>query len=1072
MWFGTQNGLNRFNGYKFKVFKHNPKESSSLPVNRVKLIYEDSSEILWIGTEGGGLVRFNREKENFTPCRYKNDSDPNPSRDIDIIMTIHEDRNRVLWIGTFGGGLLRFDPERGEWSRFFHKPGIHGTLSNNMIQCFCEDRTGIMWIGTDGGGLNAFDPKTGKFSHFLHQPDIPESLSHNQVDAVIEDGKGNLWVGTWEGLDKFDRKTKKFTHYRHLHEKAESLSHNRIQALFEDSRGTLWIGTGGGGLNRLKSLSEGTFIHYQNHPNDPYSLSHNTVFSIMEDHTGCIWIGTDGGGINRIDPQKQQFVHFFNEPNNPNSLSYNDISSLYEDRKGVLWIGTYDNGLNRYDRNTGRFKSHKHSSMDPGSLSSNDINSIYEDSEGVLWIGTWGGGINRFHRDTGKFFRYKHKPGTHEGPAGNYIFCFSEDRDNNLWIGTWRGGLNLFLREKNEFFYYKNDLRNPKSISSNGVTTIYPDTENEEFLWVGTYKSGLERFNRHTGTFKHYSHDPGNPNSLSHNSVQSLYISPNYSEVIWIGTRDGGLNKFNKKTKKWLSYNEEDGLPNNTIYGILEDSNKNLWLSTTRGLSRFNPETEEFINYDAGDGLQSNEFNQGAFFKNKNGRFYFGGINGFNAFFPEKITKNLHVPPVVLTDFKIFNKDVNLGKSISEIKEIRLSHKDYVFSFEFAALNYTGTAKNRYAYKMEGLDEQWIQLNHKRDITFTRLPPGEYVFKVKGSNNDDIWNEEGVSVKIIITPPFWKTWWFRIFLILILLGLILALYKLRVRQYKIQRKKLEREVAIRTGEIREQKEIIEDKNNQLEISNRELKKSEMNLIELNATKDKFFSIISHDLKNPLTALLGTADLLSGAYDQLSEEKKQKYIRSIDRSASHLYDLLDNLLQWSKSQTGGLQCKPAAIDLSVVIPETLSLYKINARKKKIDLSSKVKKNTVAYADRNMVTTVLRNLISNAIKFTDKGGEVRITANDDGKNEFVEISVIDSGIGISSENAKKLFKIGSHYSTDGTAKEKGTGLGLILCKEFIEINNGTIRFENPISDADDISSGKGSIFKFTLPRLPGM
>jgi signal transduction histidine kinase len=406
---------------------------------------------------------------------------------------------------------------------------------------------------------------------------------------------------------------------------------------------------------------------------------------------------------------------------------------------------------------------------------------------------------------------------------------------------------------------------------------------------------------------------------------------------------------------------------------------------------------------------------------------------------------------------------------ISEIKEITLSYKDHPFSFKFAALNYTATAKNRYAYKMEEMDDDWIELNHKRDITFTSLPPGEYVFRVKGSNNDDIWNEEGVSVKIVITPPFWKTWWFRVFLILILLGLILALYKLRVRQYKIQRKKLEREVAIRTREIREQKEIIEEKNNQLEISNRELKKSEINLIELNATKDKFFSIISHDLKNPLTALLGTADLLSGAYDQLSEEKKQKYIQSIDRSASHLYDLLDNLLQWSKSQTGGIQCKPAAIDLSVIIPETLSLYKINAKKKKINLSSYVEENTFAYADRNMVTTVLRNLISNAIKFTDKGGEVRITANADGTNEFVEISVIDSGIGISSENVKKLFKIGSHYSTDGTAKEKGTGLGLILCKEFIEINNGRIWFENPIPNADDNSSGKGSIFKFTLPRL---
>lgn len=1072
MWFGTQNGLNRYDGYEFREYKHNPKDPASLPGNKVRLVYEDRLKTLWIGTEGGGLCRFNRENENFIRCRYKNDSDPNPGRDINDIMTIYEDKNHVFWIGTFGGGLLRFDPKKGEWIRFVHNPENPGSLSHNMIRAFCKDRTGIMWIGTEGGGLNAFDPKTGTFTHFLHQPDVPDSLSHNFVKAIIEDSKGNLWVGTLGGLDKFNRQTKKFTHYRHQHEKAGSLSHDRIRVLFEDSKGTLWVGTEGGGLNRMKSQSRGIFVHYRPEPNNPHSLNHNIVWSIMEDRVGCIWIGTFGGGINRIDPRMQQFVHFFGDPNDPNSLSSNDIPSLYEDREGILWIGTYDNGLNRYDRSTGKFKSYKYSSVDPKSLSSNEVMAIHEDIYGELWIGTWVGGINRFDRETELFFRYKHKPGTYEGPASNDIFCFCEDQDNKLWIGTWGGGLNLFLREKNEFVYYKNDPQNPESLSDNGVTTIYPDRESEEFLWIGTYISGLERFNRHTGTFKHYSHDSENSNSLSHNSVRSIYISPAHPEIVWAGTFDGGLNKFNKRTGKWYSYTEEDGLPNNTIYGILEDSNKNLWLSTSKGLSRFNPETMKFVNYDESDGLQSNEFNQGAFFKSKSGRFYFGGINGFNAFFPERITRNPHIPPVVLTDFKIFNKDVQLEKSVSEMKEITLSYKDYVFSFEFAALNYTATAKNRYAYKMEGLDNEWIQLNHKRDITFTRLPPGEYTFRVKGSNNDNTWNEEGTSIQIIITPPFWETWWFRVLLILILMGIILGLYKWRVRQYKVQRKKLEREVTIRTREIMKQKEIIEEKNNQLEISNQELKKSEMNLIELNATKDKFFSIISHDLKNPLTALLGTADLLSGAYDQLDEEKKRKYIRSIDRSASHLYDLLDNLLQWSKSQTGALQCKPAAIDLSVIIPETLSLYKINAKKKKIDLSFNVKENTFAYADRNMVTTVLRNLISNAIKFTDKGGEVRITANADGKNEFVEISVIDSGIGISSENAKKLFKIGSHYSTDGTAKEKGTGLGLILCKEFIEINNGSIWFENPVSDADDIRSGKGSIFKFTLPGPPEM
>jgi two-component system sensor histidine kinase ChiS len=1064
MWFGTQNGINRFDGYVFKEYKNNPKNSSTLPANIVTYIYGDRSGNLWIGTEGGGLSRFNRGKENFIRYRYQNDLDPNPGLDIDNITTIYEDREGIFYIGTWGG-LLRFDPQKQEWTRFIHDPGKPGTLGSNKIRSFCEDHTGTMWIGTDDGGLNTFDPKTGEFSLFLYQPDDADSLSSNAVFAVFEDRKKNLWVGTLGGLDRFDRKTKKFIHYRHHQEKADSLSNDRVRTIFEDSNGTLWIGTDGGGLNRLSSVAERTFIHYHHQRNKPHSLSHNMVVSIMEDSTGCLWIGTYGGGINRIIPQIQQFVHFFGDANDPNSLSSNDVSCLYEDRAGVLWVGTYDSGLNRYDPDTGTFKCYMYSKIDPGSLSSNEVSALQEDEDGNLWIGTWLGGINLFNRENERFTRYKYIDGTNKGPGSNVIFCFGQDQDKNLWIGTSNGGLNLFLREKKEFVYYKNDPRDPKSISSNLVTFIYPDKEHEEFLWVGT-NSGLEIFNRHTGTFEHYCHDPGNPESISHNSVLSIYISPSHPEIVWVGTYGGGLNKFNKKANHWQSYTEEDGLSNNTIYGILEDKNKNLWLSTIKGLSRFNPETRKFKNYYADDGLQHNEFNQGAFFKGRNGRFYFGGINGFNAFFPEKITQNLHKPPVVITEFKVLNReDFQPEKSILETEEIMLSYRD-TFSFEFAALNYTASAKNQYAYKLEkeGADDEWIQLNHKRDITFSTLSPGEYVFRVKGSNNDGVWNDVGTSVKLIITPPFWSTWWFRVLMGLAVLGMFFVMYKLRVRRYKIQRKNLEIEVAKRTQEISHQKEIIEEKNTQLEVSNRELKNSEMELRELNATKDKFFSIISHDLRNHLTALLGFSDMLNRSFKKFDDEKKHKYTRSIDQAAKDLYDLLENLLQWARTQTDVLECKPRTFDLGVLIPEVISTYTINAKKKNINLSWQINKNTYAYADKNMVRTVMRNLISNAIKFTDKDGDIQVTAN--GKDGFVEVSVLDTGVGIRSEKKGTLFQIGKARSTRGTAKEKGTGLGLIICKEFVEKNNGRIWFDSPIPDG----SKKGSAFRFTLP-IPG-
>ncbi len=1063
MWFGTQNGLNRFAVYTFKEYKYKPKDDKTLPSNQILFIYEDRSGNLWIGTEGGGLNFFNSENETFIRYPYMNDADPNPGYDIKVISSIHQDRNGIFWIGTWGG-LLRFDPDKQEWSRFFHQPGIPGTLSNNRIWTMCQDQMGIMWIGTEGGGLNSFDPNTRKFSRFFHQPDDADSLSDNTVRAVFEDSSGNLWVGTIGGLDRLDRKTNTFIHYRHSDEKARSLSDNMIRAIFEDSQGRLWIGTNGGGLNQLKSVSEGTFVHYFYQPNNPHSLSHNTVISIMEDRTGCIWIGTWGGGINRIDPQMQQFVHIIGNPSQPRRLSSNDVSCLYQDRERHLWIGTYDRGLNRYDPDTGEFRHYRHSSIDTQSLSSDEVKAIHEDKDGGLWIGTWLGGINLFNRDTETFTRYKYVKGTNKGPGSNDVFCFYEDRDNNLWIGTWKGGLNLFLPEKNEFVYYINEPRNPKSISGNGVTFIHPDREHEEFLWVGTYNSGLERFNRYSGNFEHYPHAPGNSNSLSHDSVLSIYISPLQPEIVWVGTHGGGLNKFNKSTNRWQVYTEEDGLSNNTILGILEDKNRNLWLSTFKGLSRFDPGKEDFKNYYADDGLQHNEFNQGAFYKGRDGQFYFGGINGFNVFVPENIKQNSYIPPVVFTDFNVLNReDFQLEKSILETKEIRLSYKD-TFSFEFAALNYTASAKNLYAYKLEeeGSTNKWIHLKHKRELTSSTLSPGEYVFRVKGSNNDGVWNDVGASVKLIITPPFWSTWWFRVLLGLAVLGMLFVMYKLRVRRYKIQRKNLEIEVAKRTREISHQKEIIEEKNTQLEVSNRELQNSERELRELNATKDKFFSIISHDLRNHLTALLGFSDMLYRSFQKFDDEKKHKYSRSIDRSAKDLYDLLENLLQWARTQTGVLQCKPRTFDLGVLIPEIISAYNINAKKKNVNLSWEIRKYTYAYADKNMVRTVMRNLISNAIKFTEKNGDVRVTAN--GKEGFVEVSVLDTGVGIRSEKKGTLFKIGKTRSTRGTAKEKGTGLGLIICREFIEKNNGRIWFESPIPDGSD----KGSVFYFTLPK----
>ncbi len=1063
MWFGTQGGLFRYNGYEFTEFSYNPKDTSSLSVNRVLVIYENRQDELWIGTDGGGLNRFNRKTENFTRYVYQNDLDPNPDPGVSSVKAILEDAHGILWVGTYGG-LLRYEREKNKWHRFSHRVDDPLSLSNNQVSTLCEDKQGQLWIGTRGGGVNVMEPGQETFLRYSSLPDSRGGLSNDNVNKIVADDAGQLWIGTESGLDRFDCVHRKFFNYQNQPAVLDSLSDNWVRTLYIDKEKVLWVATRNG-LNRLKSLPQGTFIHYRNQFDKPTSLSQNDVFAIFEGNEGSIWIGTNGGGINRLDRQKQQSGHYLGNPNDGNSLSSNDISSFLQDWNGVLWVGTNDRGLHRYDARAGKFIHYNWRKTDPTSLSSDEVVAIHQDKQGDMWVGTWGGGVNRLKQGSTKFERFIHKKNNSEkdasGPGSNEIFCFAEDWDGNLWIGTWGGGLNRLDRVKKVFVTYKNNPTMPGSISSNSVTVICPDVKQKAVLWVGTYYTGLDRFERDTGIFEHYTHIADNTACLSHNSVRAIYSSPGQPEVLWIGTAGGGLNRFDHSMNNWRVYTKADGLSDNTILGILEDGKGWLWMSTNKGLTRFNPKNGQSILYDVNTGLQGNEFNQGAFYKGRDGRFYFGGLNGYNAFFPEKISRNPFLPPVVITSFKIFNSAAPLSQSIVETKEIHLSYRDSVFSFEFAALNYIGTEKNKYAYKIKDGEDQWIQLNNKREITFSSLSPGTYNFQVKGSNNDGVWNDTGASIKLFIHPPFWQTWWFRFAVILGILAGIFVLYSWRVRKYKRLQNKLEMEVTRRTCQIVEQSKIIEDKHKQLELAHQELKKSEENLLELNATKDKFFSIISHDLRNHMTAIIGPTSLLANSYEKLPETVKTKYTKMMEKSVNQLYELLENLLQWARSQTGGLNCKPREIYVDDIIYKTVAIHNLNAKKKSIQVLADLPDNVTAYADRDMVTFIFRNLVSNAVKFTEPGGVVRLTAVVNG--DSIEASVIDNGVGVSEKNAKVLFKVGMIRSTPGTSHEKGNGLGLILCKEFVEKNGGRIWYEKPHG-----GDGKGSIFRFTLPK----
>ena len=818
MWFGTEDGLNRYDGYNFIIYKNEGLDKTSLSDSYILSLYEDKSGVLWIGTYSGGLNKFDRENGRFV--HYKHVPGSTDTLSNNMVQSIYEDSKGTLWIGTYDG-LNKFDRENERFTQYKHDHANPSSISHNRITVIHEDRRGTLWIGTEGGGLNRYDPEKGKFAHWTHQEGNPDSLSNDVVQTIYEDKSGLLWIGTNTGLNSFDRKREKFTSYTHDPDNSQSLSHNRIGSILEDKTGALWIGTYGGGLNRFDP-ENGRFARWLHEPGNSKSLNNNQVLSIYEDRTGLIWIGTFGGGVNRFNPEKSQFAYWANEPGNPNSLSHNFALSIFEDRDGTLWIGTDGGGLNRFEREKNAFEHWVNQPGNPHSLSNNRVRAIHEDRFGMLWVGTYDG-LNRFDKTTGTFTRFKHDPSNPNSISHDYVRAIYEDRFGMLWVGTF-GGVNKYNPQTEKFTSYIHDPENPASLSHDRVVSICED-RGEGTLWFGT-GNGLNRFDRETQQFTHWVNEPGNSHSLSNNRVQSIYEDRN--NTLWIGTYGGGLNRFDRKEERFINFNEKDGLPNDVVYGILEDDEGNLWLSTNKGISRFNPQDETFRNYDINDGLQSDEFNSGAYHKNKYGEMFFGGINGFNAFFPGNVKANLHIPSVVITNFQIFNKSVPIGKrpdgrtilskSITETKKISLSHKDRVLSFEFAALHFVSPEKNEYAYMLKGFEKEWNYVGDRRFASYTNLTPGHYVFRVKGTNNDGVWNEEGVSIGITITPPFWKTLWFQGVAAIGFLLILYAAYQVRTRAIRERAKELEKNIKERTSEL--QLEVKERKRKEREAKRR------------------------------------------------------------------------------------------------------------------------------------------------------------------------------------------------------------------------------------------------------------
>lgn len=748
MWFGTQDGLNKYDGYSFTTYRHDAADSTSLSINFISALLQGESGTLWIGTQGGGLNRCDVHREVATHFWY-DPGDPH-SLSSNRITTLYRDRSGTVWVGTsFGLNRLIHEESGAERDIRFDRFYVPDSTAQeaHWINALYEDSRNNLWVAT-GSGLYHFNRQNETFSRFR----FPQQVSA-PVSSILEDGSGNLWFGTaGAGIIRLSQKDDSVAFFRHEPGNPASLSHNDIKAIFEDRRGKLWFGTAGGGLNLYKGA--GSFQRFVHDPYDSKSLSNNVILSFHEDTGGGLWIGTGGGGVNVFDPLKEKFVHLKSDIRNPDALRGNFVWSIFEDRKQNLWIGTQSGGLNRYDRRTGEFTVYAHSPSDPATLISNQVYCVTADSDGMLWIGT-DRGLDCLNPRTETFRHHTFESTNAKGLHGQLVRTLFVDEKNTLWIGTHGGGLFKFDRETEQFEAFEHDPEDRNSLSSNAVRSIAQDQAGN--LWLAT-TWGVNKFNPQTERFTRFQHNPDRPNSLSSNQVLTLCISDG---DLWIGTFHG-LNRMNLATEQFEIFSTEDGLPNDVIYGILSDDRGNIWVSTNGGLSKFDPASKTFSNYDIDDGLQSREFNSGACFKNKNGVMFFGGVNGLNIFHPDSVRNNPNIPPVAITEFRLFDNAVHFDRAISELGQIRLSHDEDFISFEFAALNYTNSDKNQYAYKLEGFNQDWIYCGDQRIATFTNLDPGEYVFRVKGANNDGVWNEDGAAVRIVIAPPFWQTAWFRL----------------------------------------------------------------------------------------------------------------------------------------------------------------------------------------------------------------------------------------------------------------------------------------------------------------------
>ncbi len=1024
IWLGTQDGLNKFDGLNFTIYKNDPNVRTSISDNFITSIAEDYNGDLWIGTRSGGLNRYDIKTGLFETFKVQPQAEKGIS--YNWVISLHITADSTLWVGTQGGGLNRFDRESKTFEVFKHDIKDENSLSSNTVQCIIAKDHNTLWLGTDSG-LNEFNTKTGAFKRYLNDPQNPNSISNNNILSLYQDNNQRLYIGTNGGglnIKEGDR----FTSFINQPDDNTSLTSNNVISLLPDDSGNIWVATDGGGLVSFNT-SINKFAMYK--------VSYPRLNTLYLDDNKNLWIG-ERGGLNKVGRHSEMFTIYKEDINGDLIAPNGDIHALCEDKDGFIWSGSSVDGLKRLDPKTLETKTYVHTS-DPNTIGNSAINYLFIDSKNRMWVGTLSG-LSRYVKEKDSFVNYRPTNDPNSISSGQVNFIY-EDSKQQLWICT-DNGLNKYDEASNQFHVIKSDPTNPQSLLSNNLSAIVEDSEG--VYWIGYSSRGISRYDAEKNSFINYEHQDNNYNSPSNDRI--LYLYDDREGNLWLATYGGGLDKFEKKTEKFIHYNEKQGLANPSLYYVINDEFGNLWMSHNDGISRFNVQSENFNNY-----LKGVEFNGRAHFKSDDGKILLGGFD-IVTFYPKNISSNKEIPPVHINEFKLFNELVTpkdslgiLSELLEQTDSIILKHDQNFFSFGFVALNFTDAANNQYKYMLQNFDDQWREVEGVTQAFYTNVPPGEYVFKVQGSNNDGLWNEEGDKVYVLILAPWWDSWWFKVILFFTFLMIFIFIYTLRLTRIKQQKLALEVLVNKRTAEVTEQqkeiiaqKESISDQNDQL--------------MALNEEKNDLMQIVAHDLRSPLNQIKGLASIIKMINPNLNTETVNSIDlinELVDRQSTMIGKILDtNAIDSKRSNV-----KMTVQKINPILQKVVSALKVVAEAKNTSIEmnlSNLEPNV--YIDPNYLIQILENIISNAVKFSPRGTKVIVsTLVEEGK---VKICIEDEGPGISEKEMRFLFEPYSKLSAKPTADEQSSGLGLSIAKKYVEVMKGKIWCESNI--------GKGAKF----------